>query len=347
MMELLPFLIAAFATYISIVLLHPFALSSNLTDKPSKRKLHEGSIPLTGGIAMFVGIIIGTLLLPIDLNNLKYFLLTSLIIVSVGVLDDHKDITVVIRLFFQVLVSILIISGAGLSIYSFGNILGNGEILLNGWAYFLTVILIIASINAVNMADGINGLAAGNSLITFLAILFLAYDSINQHGILIALLFCSVLPVFMMHNLCILVKKSKRIFMGDAGSMFIGIGIIWLLIEMSQGESRAFNPVIAAWLFAGPIFEMSGAIVRRVLAGTSPFKPDALHSHHILMQLGIKSHYVLLILLFFSLLMAVIGILGTLYDVADWVMFVGFLLIFLVYLLSYRIAVRRLFIKKN
>ena len=338
----LPILIASLVTFIAIVLLRPFALSINLVDNPSNRKLHTGSVPLIGGIAMFIGVVVSILVLPVDLNDFNYFLLASLILVCIGVLDDHRDISVIVRLLFQALVAIIIISGGGLSIISLGNILGTGEILLNGWAYFITVIAIITGINAVNMADGIHGLAGGNSLVTFFAILFLAIGNTSYQDLWILLLFCAVLPVFLIHNLCIGLPKSKRIFMGDAGSMFIGMGIVWLLLDLSQSDSRVFNPVTALWLFALPIIDMATAIMRRIASGKSPFKPDTFHIHHILMHLGFKQGNVLLLVLSLSLLMAIIGILGERYEVAEWMMFSGFLIVFILYLFWFSVVIKKI-----
>ena len=116
--------------------------------------------------------------------------------------------------------------------------------------------------------------------------------------------------------------------MGDAGSMFVGMSIAWLLIDLSQGEDRSFAPVTALWLFAMPLIEMVTAVLRRLTSGKSPFKPDLGHTHHILTRLGIREKYTLLLMLLVSLLMVIIGILGELYGVTEWVMFVGFLLVF-------------------
>jgi len=337
---LLPILVASIATFLSISLLRPFAISINLVDQPNNRKLHDGSVPLIGGIAMFLGIVASVLTSAIDLNQFNYFLLTSLIIVIVGVMDDHRDISVSLRILLQVLVSIIIISLGGVLIESFGNLLGNGDIILNEWAYFITIIAIITGMNAVNMTDGIHGLAGGSSLITFLAITFLAKDSVSQISVLISFLFCAVLPVFLIHNLCLGISSSKRIFMGDAGSLFIGLAIVWSLIDLSQGEDRAFAPVIVLWLFAIPLIEMVLAILRRLVSGKSPFKPDLGHTHHILALLGIRKIYILLLVLLASLVMAVVGVLGELYGVADRVMFFGFLLVFGIYIFLYRMSLR-------
>ena len=130
--------------------------------------------------------------------------------------------------------------------------------------------------------------------------------------------------------------------MGDAGSMFIGLTIAWLLIDLSQGENRIFAPVTALWLFAVPLIEMSSAILRRLTSGKSPFMPDLYHFHHLLIRLGVGEKTTLLIMILFSLLMAVMGILGELYGIAEWVMFVGFLLIFGIHIFSYRMFLRNI-----
>jgi UDP-GlcNAc:undecaprenyl-phosphate GlcNAc-1-phosphate transferase len=337
--EFFPIFIASLATFFAIVILRPFAVSVGLTDNPSERKLHVGSVPLIGGIAMFFGVVISILILKSDTSYFNYFLLSSLILVSIGVWDDHRDISVSFRLLCQFLVAIIIVSADGLSIISLGNLFGNGEFFLNGWAYFITVFVIIAGINAVNMADGIDGLAAGNSLITFTAVLILSIGSLFQEALWVSILFCSVLPVFLIHNLCLGVSKDKRIFMGDAGSMFIGIGIVWVLLVLSQGENQIFNPVTALWLFSAPIIDMTASVIRRIMDGKSPFHPDTLHTHHLLLDLGIGKNSVLLLVLLFSLLMAIFGILGEIYGVPEWVMFYAFIIIFIIYMFLYRLAI--------
>jgi UDP-GlcNAc:undecaprenyl-phosphate/decaprenyl-phosphate GlcNAc-1-phosphate transferase len=339
---ILPMLIASFTTFVAIFLLRPFAISIDLVDEPNKRKLHAGSVPLIGGIAMYIGVVVSILATSNDLNQLNYFLLASLIIVMVGVLDDHRNISISLRLLVQMVVGIIIITVGDIRIESLGNLLGNGEIILNKWTYFVSIMAIITGINALNMSDGIHGLAGGSSLITFLAIIYLSIGSISHSSLLIMALLCSVLPVFLIYNLCLGISESKRVFMGDAGSMFIGLVIAWLLIHQSQGEDRAFAPVTALWLFAVPLIEISVVILRRIISGKSPFKPDLYHSHHLLIGLGVGKKSTLLILTLFSLLMAVIGILGELYGVTEWVMFVGFLLIYGIYIFFYRMALRKI-----
>ena len=331
-------LLASAITIVSINLLRPLAISINLVDTPSFRKKHSGIIPLIGGISMFLGVILTILVSSYDLNDFSYFLFASLAIILIGVLDDHQDISASVRLVFQVLIGIILVLSGKINIESFGNIISNDELILNQWSYFVTILAIITGINAVNMADGIDGLAGGNSLITFLAILYLSIDSLNREILLIVFLFCAVLPVFLIFNLCLGISSKKKIFMGDAGSMFIGLTIVWVLIDLSQGSTRSFSPVTALWLFSIPLIDLSAAFLRRLFSGTSPFRPDLFHIHHLLMKSGIREKYALILILFASLIMATIGILGEILAIPEKLMFIGFMVIFGIYIVTYRFS---------
>ena len=335
-------LIALITTFIMISLLRPAAVRLKLTDQPNDRKLHNGSVPLIGGIAMFFGLIVSILVTSHDLNEFKYFLLASLIIVFIGVLDDYHDISISIRLLFQVLVAIVIVTAGGMNIASLGNLFGSGEIIITKWSYLISVVAIIAGINAVNMGDGLHGLAGGNSLVSFLAISYMSFNSAAQDSLLISLLFCAVLPVFLINNLCIGVSTKKRIFMGDAGSMLIGLSLAWVLLDFSQGEDQSFSPVIVLWLFSFPLIEIISTILRRLALGKSPFHSDLYHSHHLLLKLGFSEKKTLMIIILFSVIMVIIGILGERYLIAESLMFIGFLLVFLMYFLARGLALRKI-----
>ena len=336
-----PIVIAIVITILAIYILRPFALQIGLVDSPGSRKHHEGTVPLIGGIAIFLGVFFGVLLSSIDLNNFNFFLISTLIILLVGIIDDHSNMSVNSRLTFQLVIALIAVTLGGVTIESLGNLLGQGEIILNHWSILFSVIAIIAAINAVNMADGIHGLAGGNSLVSFLAISYLSINSTSQSSLLISLLFCVVLPVFLVYNLCFGLPNRMRIFMGDAGSMFIGLSLAWVLLDFSQGESRSFSPVIALWFFALPLLELSTSILRRLFSGASPFKPDRFHTHHLMLKLGFSERLTLMIMLIFSIIMAVIGVLGELYVLAEYLMFIGFILVFLIYFVFRRLALKK------
>jgi len=339
---ILPILIASITTFVAIILLRPFAIKVDLVDNPNIRKPHTGSVPIIGGIAMYIGVVVSIVATSNNLIQFGYLFIATSIIVIVGLIDDYRHIQVSIRLFFQIFVSLILVILGNSILASFGNLFGNGEVILNESVYLFSVLALIAGMNAINMSDGLHGLAGGTSLITFLAILYLSLD-IALYGILLVLfLLCSVLPVFLINNMCIGISKNKRIFMGDAGSMVIGLIIAWLLLELSQGEGRAFSPVTALWLFALPLIEMFTVVIRRVVGGKSPFKPDLSHAHHTLIRFGFGEKSTLLILLLFSIVMAIAGILGELYELDEWIMFVGFLLVFLLHVLIYGFLLKKI-----
>tara|TARA_B100000787_G_C16199087_1_gene303412 strand:- start:1240 stop:2280 length:1041 start_codon:yes stop_codon:yes gene_type:complete len=334
--------VAAISTIIAISILRPFAISINLTDTPGARKKHQGVVPLIGGLAMFIGFLVSVLSSTIDLNQIKYFILASFIVVIVGVLDDHRDMSVGFRFLFQTTAALIVVTVGGVSVESLGNLLSRNEIYLNSWSIFFTITAIIFAMNAVNMSDGIHGLAGSNSLITLIALSYLAYLSTNFQSLTIALLMCAVIPPFLFDNLCIGRSESKRIFMGDAGSMFLGLGIVWLLIDLSQGEYRAFSPVIALWLFALPLIDTTSTILRRLIIRKSPFKPDLNHLHHNLSRMGLSNTFVLIVITTLSLSMTLIGVFGAKNDIADWKMFLGFIIIFIVYFFLSHLLIKKI-----
>jgi UDP-GlcNAc:undecaprenyl-phosphate/decaprenyl-phosphate GlcNAc-1-phosphate transferase len=338
-------LISIVSTILAIYVLRHLALRINLVDIPNDRKSHEGHVPLIGGIAMYIGVVVSLLITSNELSQFYYFIAVTGTILILGVLDDLHNVTVSPRLLTQALVAIFIVTVADINIESFGNLLGSGEIFLNNWSYLISVIAIITAMNAINMSDGIHGLAGGTSLVTFASIFYLSIDRVFQDTVLIVFLFCLVIPVFLVNNICIGIDKSRRIFMGDSGSMLLGLVIAWALIDLSQGEERSFSPVTALWLFAFPLIELSTAVLRRLASRRSPFKPDLFHSHHQLIRLDYGEKTTLLGLICFSLLMAVFGILGELYGIDEWVMFVLFLLVFVIYVFLHVVISRNIQIK--
>jgi len=333
-----PLFIAFVTTFIALNIFRPFAISINLVDEPSNRKMHNGSVPLIGGIAMYFGMIVAILTSSLDVNLYSYFIVSSLILIVVGVLDDHHNISVWMRFLCQAIAALIAVTIANVSVESFGNLLGRGEIELHSWQIVISVIAIITAINAVNMADGIHGLAGGNSLITFLSIIYLCIYSGNTEYLYLAMLFCAVLPAFLIENLCIFRPEIKRVFMGDAGSMLLGLGISWLLIDLSQGEGKVFSPVTALWLFALPLIEIVSTILRRLSSGVSPFKPDRYHFHHVIVDMGLTNKYALILILLYSSSMALIGVMGEIFFISEWKMFAGFLFVFLMHFLICRRA---------
>ncbi len=324
------FAVAFISCFVILRLLYPFAVKIRLVDSPNERKLHAGEIPLIGGLAMFAAFVIALLISVPDLNQARGILIASTILIIVGVLDDHHDMSVRLRLVLQIVAVLVMTSFSNVVVNDLGNLFGMSIFQLAGWAIPFTVVAAVGSMNAMNMIDGVDGLAGSTSLICFLAVLFLY--SLAGDIALKPLLFAAVLIPFILNNL----SSSRKVFMGDSGSMFLGFGIAWVLLEASQGKDAVMAPVTALWVFAIPLIDMWAIMLRRVMKGQSPFMADRDHLHHIFLRAGFSYRATLNIMSLIAVLFACVGIFGHVYQVPEWLMFAGFMVILTTYIWGIR-----------
>lgn len=344
-------IIASLACYAAIKLVKPFALKVGLVDIPNHRKIHSGEVPLVGGIAVYLGVLTASAVLLPQGQIVNIYLISSGLIVMLGALDDYKDLSVGVRLIAQILIASLMVYGAGLHLADFGDILFGMSTSLGWFGYPLTILATIAAINAFNMTDGIDGLAGMLSLVAFCGIAILMVFGGEPLFILPLILCASIVP-FLLFNLGLVGGKAKKIFMGDAGSMFVGLSIVWLLVIGTQGEQTSFRPVTALWLIAIPFLDMSAITIRRIIKKRSPFQPDKDHIHHIMMRLGLSAHSALILITFASLLLAAFGLAGEYFQLPESFMFGTFMLLFVVYFFALKHAwkvskfIRKFLLKK-
>ncbi len=317
--------------FLAIKLFKPIAVDVGLVDKPNARKHHEGQIPLIGGISIFVAVLAASLLWLPDTLELRMYLIASAMMVFIGALDDKYDLKVRIRIVGQIIIASLMIYGVGGYISNLGNLFAFGDIELGPIGIIFTYFAIIVVINAYNMVDGIDGLVGSLSLNTFTAIALLFLMSGNTNYLSYPLILATATLPYLMFNLGFLQKQTKKIFMGDAGSMFIGLSVIWLLSMGTQGENASFRPVTALWICAVPLMDMLAIVMRRYRKGKSPFKPDRDHLHHILQRAGLSSGQTLLVISLFAIFMSLIGVLGEYFQVPESIELILFVVIFILY----------------
>lgn len=322
---------AFFFSFIAIKFIKPIAIAYGLVDKPNARKVHTGHVPLVGGISIFVAVLASSAIFLPDTLELRMFLIASAMIVFIGVLDDKYDISVRIRIIGQIIIASLMIYGVGGYISNLGDLLGFGDIRLGFFGIFFTYFSIIVAINAFNMIDGIDGLLGALSLNAFASIAILFFLSGNYQYLSYPLILATALLPYLIYNLGLFNKQSKKIFMGDAGSMFIGLSVIWLLCMGSQGESASFRPVTALWVCALPLIDMLSVVLKRIKKRTSPFKPGRDHLHHVLQGVGCCQKTTLLIMCLFSVVMSIIGIVSNYYNVSEMIMVILFVFVFITY----------------
>ena len=323
------FFTSLFATIILIFVLYPFALKIGFTDNPSLRKQHDEPIPPIGGIAIFLGTLITLLFNDINLPHQTAFIFAMTLLVFVGGIDDHRGLSVKIRIIAQIIAGLIMTEIAEIKIIELGDLLGFGNIELGGYSTAFTVFAVVGGINAFNMIDGIDGLAGGSTLIAIITIALLAW--FFEHWILLyfCIIFVGAILAFLLFNLRIFGRERASIFLGDSGSTLLGFTVCWLGISASQGEVGMITPTIVLWIIALPLFDSICIMARRIQRGQSPFTPDREHLHHILHLDGFSINKTLVTLLTFSLLLSVAGVTASLYfGISDRPLFIIYLFLF-------------------
>lgn len=312
-------------TALALKALLPLAHRMGLLDIPKGRKQHQGKVPLIGGLSVFAGVSAGLLVADASLMQHWAFIGCALVIVVLGALDDALDLSVSLRLIVQCLVAIAMMWLLDLHLAHLGNLFGFGPVALGWFGPPLTIIAVIAAINAFNMTDGIDGLAGSLSLLTMLALTFFMLMWGQQDIALLPILMMVALLPYLAANLQWF--GLRKVFLGDAGSMLIGLTVIWLLLQGSQSAASSFRPVTALWIIAIPLLDMAVIMLRRIRKGQSPFKADREHLHHISLRLGLGPRHALLFILGLAGTAASIGALAEYLLLPDILVLLLFLLL--------------------
>ncbi|MBF0176182.1 MAG: undecaprenyl-phosphate alpha-N-acetylglucosaminyl 1-phosphate transferase [Magnetococcales bacterium] len=301
-----------------------------LVDHPDTRKVHIGDKPLIGGAGMFLGLLVAFFLLDLDIPELHHLRLAIAILVLVGVLDDYLNLSVALRFVVHITVAVIMAWWGGVGIYYLGDLFALGPIYLGNWMVIFTVICVVGVINAVNMADGLDGLGGGLGLVTFTLIVLLSLEAGLWNVAVLAAAFIVVLLPFLGFNVRWFGRPAS-LFMGNAGSTFLGFSLAWFMVYLTQGDHHVLRPVTAIWLIAVPLIDMFSVLLRRILQKRPPFAPDRKHFHHLLLHLGWSVNRTMLFLTGLSLLCGVVGILGERLNIPEYVMFAGILMVFFGY----------------
>src|SRR5215469_908175 len=276
-----------FTCWLAIVALRPIAIAVDLVDRPGGRKIHHGDIPVVGGLAMFLGVVLGMGLLPLPGNSSGAFLAACAILVTVGLVDDRFDLSPWTRLPGQIAAVVVLVIGSGAMVVTLGNPFGTGAVYFSEYgAIAFTIFIVIAAINAFNMLDGMDGLAGTVALTTFLATAYVSYTAGLMIPLTISLVMIGAVCAFLLFNVPLRRNATAECFMGDAGSTLLGFCVAWLCIQISQGITKPVTSATALWFVALPLYELVWSTIRRVIRGVSPFKADTDHFHHLLLKAG-------------------------------------------------------------
>jgi UDP-GlcNAc:undecaprenyl-phosphate GlcNAc-1-phosphate transferase len=274
-----------------------------MVDRPGGRKKHKGVIARGGGLAIFMAFLVSLFFIEGCFVEMQGLVAGMTLIIVLGIMDDKKSLNPFIKLFFQSLAAIIIIN-SGIFI-DISNILGGRISGFEYLSYPLTFLWIVGVTNAINIVDGLDGLAAGLSTISALTVGVVSLIGGNEIVAAMAFALGAASLGFLPHNL-----KSK-IFMGDSGSMFLGFSLAVLSIVGSVKLAASFSFLVPFMILMVPIVDTLFAIVRRVKNKTSIFMGDRRHIHHRLLDLGFSNKQTILIVYLFGLIFSALAIYTT------------------------------------
>ncbi|MFE5708223.1 glycosyltransferase family 4 protein [Rhodococcus koreensis] len=311
---------AAVVTYLATGAVRLFALRFGAVAVPRDRDVHVTPTPRLGGVGMYLGMLVALLFaqqLPALTRGFEFTsdipaaLVSGFVIVLVGVVDDRWGLDALTKFVGQVTAAgILVVMGVSWFIVymPFGD--GSTVILDQLQAGLVTVGVAVVMVNAMNFVDGLDGLAAGLGLISSLAICVFSVGLLHDQGgdvsayppALIAAALAGACLGFLPHNF-----QPAKIFMGDSGSMLIGLMLAAIStsasgrIPLTAYGTRDLLGLLSPLLLVGavmfiPILDLLLAVVRRTRAGVSPFSPDKMHLHHRLLQIGHSHRRVVLLI---------------------------------------------------
>ena len=281
---LLALLVAAIISCLATPLVKMLSVKYGAVDVPKDgRRMHDHPIPRMGGLAIFFGFMVSMLLFVILDTAKKGMLAGAVIIVILGVLDDKYSLPAVPKFLVQIIAALVaVMAGNRIEVLSNPNIFSADPVWQLGWLSFpVTVIWIVAITNAVNLIDGLDGLACGVSSISSASMLVIAlrFSELDVAVMMAALVGACI--GFLPYNF-----NPAKIFMGDTGATFLGFIMATVSVE---GMFKMYGLIsfVAPFLILGlPIFDVCFAVVRRVSHGQSPMHPDRGHVHHRLIDMG-------------------------------------------------------------
>lgn len=283
------------------------------------RRMHKRTIPRMGGLAIFLGFLFSVLIFGRLNTEFKATLIGAVILVVLGILDDILDIKAWVKLLVQIVAAAIpILGGVQIDIISVFGIGGTDFISLHWLSIPLTLIWIVGLTNAVNLIDGLDGLACGVSCIATISILVISIMMGDVPIIIISASLAGACIGFLPYNL-----NPAKIFMGDTGSTFLGYMLATMSIQGLFKFYTAISFVIPFLIFGLPIFDTSFAMIRRVLHGQSPMTPDRKHLHHRLIDVGLSHKQVVAVLYCISI---VLGLSAVALTSTGWVRVLLFLL---------------------
>ena len=297
------------ASLILVPIVKKIAIHINAMDEPNERKIHKVPMPRLGGLAIFLAFLLGYILYGDVSTQMLSILIGGFLLILVGIVDDINPVKARYKLIAQIIAATIVVLYGELY-FTNVTLLGFNIYFNEFWGSLTSIIFIVAITNAINLIDGLDGLAAGISSIYFLTIAIIAFilNRIGGLDVIISLIMLGSTLGFLFHNF-----PPAKIFMGDTGSLFLGfmISIIALLGYKVTTFTSLIVPIL---ILAIPIFDTLFAILRRILKGQNIGVADKEHFHHQLLKMKYSPTKSILIIYAIDIAFAAVSIFYVLGD---------------------------------
>lgn len=284
------FIIGFVLVIVSIPAILRVARAKNLYDTNNERKIHKGVIPPLGGVAIFIGFVLSSIIATdgLSFDSLKYIIAAVIVMFFIGLKDDLMDISARKKLIIQFFAAVILVALGNVRFTNLHGILGIFEINYIP-SIVLSIFAVLVIINAFNLVDGIDGLASGLTMMAASVFGIWFYLSGNyQFSIMSFALVGSLLGFFLFN----VFGKSNKLFMGDTGSLIIGIIISALVVKFNEFnivKTTAYAvgaaPAVSFAIIIVPLIDVLRVMTIRIVQKRSPFSPDNNHVHHRLLLL--------------------------------------------------------------
>ena len=312
-------LVAAIVAFIATPVVRSLAYKIGAVDVPKdNRRMHNHPIPRMGGLAIFFGFILSALIFVPLSTPVRGMLLGGVIIVILGIFDDIYALPALPKFFVQIAAALVaVLMGNQIDILSNPNIFSSEPYWVLGiWSIPISVLWIVGITNAVNLIDGLDGLACGVSTISSMTMLVIALTVAEPDTALLMAALAGACIGFLPYNL-----NPAKIFMGDTGSTFLGFILATVSID-GLFKSYAIISFAVPFLMLGlPIFDTCFAIFRRVSHGQSPMAPDRGHIHHRLIDMGFSQKQAVAVLYIISAILGLSAVVLTTTNVLKAMLF--------------------------
>jgi UDP-GlcNAc:undecaprenyl-phosphate/decaprenyl-phosphate GlcNAc-1-phosphate transferase len=325
----LTLIICFFTAILLTPLIKKLAFKIGATDRPNHRKVHQKIMPRLGGLAIFISFIIGILIIrPVAMYHWS-IIIGSFIIILTGVVDDIKEISPKVKLLGQVAAAFIVVVYGNLNV-EFINLPFGGKLDFGLLSIPFTMIWIIGITNAINLIDGLDGLAAGVSTIALISISGMAVIMGNMYVAIVALIVAAGTLGFLIFNF-----HPAKIFMGDTGALFLGY-LISVLSLLGFKNVTFISLIIPVIILGVPISDTFFAIIRRFVNKQPLSAPDKSHLHHCLLRSGFSHRQTVLLIYAMSALMGLAAFIFSQSTV--W----GSLIVVLILLISIEVIVEKI-----